>query len=100
MSNLKMNTDAVNTAAGNIKSLNNQIRQGLSNVNNAVSTLDYSWDGNAAQNAIQKYNEIKNSFDEPRYNVLDNFVTFLYQQVEEGYVSTEETNKSLADAFK
>ncbi len=100
MANLKINTDSAVTAATHIKTINGQIRDGFSNVQNAITQLDNAWDGSAATNAIGKFNEIKSTFPEARYNVVDNFVNFLLQQVGEGYVQTEETNKSLADAFK
>lgn len=100
MANLKINTDSAVTAATHIKTINGQIRDGFSSVQNAVTQLDNAWDGSAATNAIGKFNEIKNKYPNSRYNVVDNFVNFLLQQVGEGYVQTEDTNKSLADAFK
>ena len=100
MGNLKINTDSAVTAATHIKTINGQIRDGFSSVQNAITQLDNAWDGSAATNSIGKFNEIKSKFPEARYNVVDNFVNFLLQQVGEGYVQTEETNKSLADAFK
>ena len=100
MANLKINTDSAVTAATHIKTINGQIRDGFSSVQNAMTQLDNAWDGSAATNSIGKFNEIKSKFPEARYNVVDNFVNFLLQQVGEGYVQTEETNKSLADAFK
>ena len=100
MANLKINTDCAVTAATHIKTINGQIRDGFTSVQNAITQLDNAWDGSAATNSIGKFNEIKSKFPEARYNVVDNFVNFLLQQVGEGYVQTEETNKSLADAFK
>ena len=66
----------------------------------AVTQLDNCWDGSAATAAISKFNEIKSKFFDARYNVLDNYVNFLLQQVGEGYTQTEDTNVSLADQFK
>lgn len=100
MANLKINTDSAVSAANNIKHLNNQIRDGFSSVQTAISKLDASWDGAAATNSIAEFNGIKNKYCNARYKVVDNYVAFLYQQVGEGYTQTEETNKSLADAFK
>ncbi len=95
-----MNTEAVVTAAGNLKSLNNQIRNDFPGLQTAITQLDSTWDGSAATTAISKFNEIKSKFLDARYNVIDNYVNFLLQQVGEGYTQTEETNKSLADQFK
>lgn len=100
MANLKINTDSVVTAATNIKTINRQIRDGFSSVQNAVTQLDNAWDGSAATNAIGKFNEIKNKYPNSRYNVIDSFASFLLQQVGERYVQTEDGIKSLAKEFK
>lgn len=100
MANLKINTDSVVTAATNIKRMNGQIRDDFSSVQRAMTQLDNAWDGAAANNAIGRFNELKSGFPDARYNVVDNYANFLLQQVGEGYVQTEETNKSLADLFK
>lgn len=100
MADLKVNTDAAVTAARNIKLCNTQIRDNFPTLQSAISDLDGSWDGAAAGAAISKFNEIRSKFSDARYTALDNYVNFLLQQVGEGYTQTEETNKSLADAFK
>lgn len=100
MANLKINTDAAVTAAGNIKLYNTQIRDGFPNVQTAINRLDNCWEGSAATATISKFNEIKSKFSDARYNVLDNYVNFLLQQVGEGYTQTENANVSLADQFK
>lgn len=100
MGYLKINTDAAVTAAENIKNLNTQINDSFDNVQSAMNQLDNCWDGSAAEATIGKFNEIKSSFLDSRYNVLDNYVNFLFQQVGEGYVASETVNLSLADQFK
>ena len=100
MGHLKVNTDAVDVAANNIKIYNMQMRDELNNVQTAITHLDNCWDGSAATAGIRKFNEIKSKFSDARYNVLDNYVNFLYQQVGKGYNQTEKANISLADQFK
>ncbi len=100
MANLKVNTDAVVNAANNLKTLNNQMKNEFPSVQTAINRLDSSWEGAAANNAIRKFNELKSNFCDARYNVIDNYINFLLQQVGEGYTQTENANKSLADAFK
>ena len=100
MAHLKINTDAVVTAAGNIKLYNTQIRDAFPDVQAAITRLDNSWEGSASTVAISKFNEIKSNFSDARYNVLDNYINFMLQQVGEGYTKTEEANVSLADQFK
>lgn len=100
MANLKVDAEQVIASANRIKNLNDQMRDGFSSVQDAITRLDGTWDGSAATNTISKFNAIKNSYCDARYNVVDNFVAFLYQQVGEGYTQTEAANKSLADQFK
>ena len=100
MADLKMNAEQVIATAIRIKNLNDQMSNDFTMVQDAITSLDRTWDGSAAVNAINKFNAIKNSYCSARYTVVDNFVAFLHQQVGEGYTQTESANKSLADQFK
>lgn len=100
MAKLKIDAEQVVATANRIKNLNNQMRDGFDSVQDAITKLDGVWEGSAATNAIAKFNSIKNSYCDARYNVVDNFVAFLHQQVGVGYTQTESANKSLADQFK
>lgn len=100
MARLKIDTEAVVTAAGNISQFNKQMEDGISSMQKAIARLNVTWSGKAATAAIEKFDEIKNGFFDARYNVLDNYVNFLLQQVGEGYTQTETVNKSLAAQFK
>lgn len=99
MSELKVNTQLVHNAATALKTINNQISDGFQEVQNAVIKLDSAWDGSAAASSIGKFNEIKSKYPQARYNVIENYVDFLLEQVGEGYTQTEETNKSLSESF-
>ena len=100
MATLKVNSQQVIGVANKIKGINGQIKDEFRSAQNAVTRLDNVWDGAAASNAISKFNAIRNAYCDARYNVVDNFVAFLYEQVGEGYAQTEAANTSLADAFK
>ena len=100
MADLKIDVEQVVAAANRIKNLNTQMKDDFDCVQDAITKLDGAWDGSAATNAIGKFNAIKNAYCDARYNVVDNFVAFLHQQVGEGYTQTETANKSLADQFK
>lgn len=100
MTKLKIDTSAVVTAAGNISRFNKQMKDGIPSMQRAIDRLNSTWSGEAATAAIKKFNEIKAGFFDARYNVLDNYVNFLLNQVGEGYTQTETVNKSLAAQFK
>ncbi len=100
MANLKINTDSVSTAASKVKNYNDKIKEDFSNVRNAITALDRAWDSPAASAAISDFNALDSKYSQRRYNVVNDYVNFLYQQINVGYETTEKTNKSLADAFK
>ena len=47
-----------------------------------------------------KFTSIRNHFCANRHEVLGNYVRFLQNQVNVGYIATEETNTELAGQFK
>ena len=100
MSDLLINTDLVVNTASTVSEINGQIRADFDRVQAAVNQLDLGWDGEAATQAIGKFNEIKNNYVDARYDVINNYVNFLLQQVGQGHEQTESVNVSLADAFK
>ena len=100
MSKIRIDTDKVMASATRIKTLNNQIRDEFREVRDAMKKLDNAWDGSVATSAMSKFNDIKNTYCDARYDVVDNFVVFLQQRVGQGYAQTETANKSLADRFK
>lgn len=99
MDNLKINTDAVINTANKIKLSNTQMRDEFQDLERAIGRLDSAWESPASSIVIRKFYDIKSDFFYERYEVLDNFVKYLFQQIGEGYTDTENTNKSLADAF-
>jgi uncharacterized protein YukE len=97
---IKVDTERVSAAAKQIAQYNRKIRDDFSAVELAMKALANVWDGTASSQAISAFHELKQAYDEPRYEVMNNFVTFLHQQVDPGYTQTETTNVSLADRFK
>ena len=100
MNDIKINTDQVTILANNIIYQYEKMREEFDMADQAVKRLNDAWDGPAATNAIGKFNQMKTQICEQRYKELDNYVSFLFQQVGVGYDNTESVNKSLADQFK
>lgn len=100
MNDLKINAQQVVASANRIKNLNTKMKNGFADVQTAVQKMDNAWDSPAASAALSKFNSIKNTYCQARYDALDNFVAFLHQQVGQGYDQAEAANKSLADQFK
>ena len=97
---IKINTGAVSTAATQIAKINQNINNDFSMVESAMNTLNRSWDGGASDNAIRKYQNIKNNYYQNRYNVIQQLVNFMRKQAGEGYEKTEQAIQSAAAAFK
>lgn len=100
MAGVKINSSDVITVSRRINGLNKDMKNGMNDVASAMNTLDNYWEGAAANATMNKFNNIKNSYSDARYNVVDAFVNFLNEQVGQGYSQTESVNKSLASQFK
>lgn len=97
---LLINTAAVLSTAEQIDTINKQIRDDLADVDNAIKALQQSWESEAAGSCSNKYEYIKRSFSDRRFSVVNQMVSFLKNQVGEGYETTEKTLSSAASAFK
>lgn len=100
MAELKVNTDQIFATANNLKGINDRLRDDFETVESAIRRLNTYWDGSASNNAMEKFNSLKEAYCEARYIVIDNYVTFLQKIVSENYEIIEEANVSLADQFK
>ncbi|WRK55363.1 hypothetical protein SD457_11545 [Coprobacillaceae bacterium CR2/5/TPMF4] len=100
MANLKMDTEACCYCCYKIEKINNQIQNDFSDLQKEITQLDNSWESSVAVMTIGKFYDVKSKYLDACYHFIDNYVNFLLSQVGEGYVQTEETNKSLSDQFK
>lgn len=100
MSTINVDTDSVMLAAENIKKYNGKLDNNFSNVTKAISDLGSSWNGQTAQYAMEKFNILKDELPNQRCNIINNFVSFLINQVKSGYEITEFQDTSLANLFK
>ena len=97
---IQVNTESVAQSATRLKGYNNDIQAAFSNVEEAMDKLNSHWDGAASEKARSAFFAIKKGYLKDRFNVMDNFANFLNNQVSDGYVQTEATNKKWAEAFK
>jgi hypothetical protein len=97
---VKVDTKLVETTAKNIANYNNKILNDFSSVESAMKALDTEWVGNASTNAMGSFFEIKNAFIDVRFDVVQDYVKFLNEQVNAGYELIENNNKYLATLFK
>ncbi len=96
---LDINTEGIASAAFNLKRINDAIQSDFEKLEKCSKQIDSDWNSPAGNIASAKMYELfKNS--EARYAVLQNYISFLEQQVNPNYNSAEEANTSLADQFK
>ena len=94
-----VNTEAVQETASTLRSVNESIEGKCRQAEAKAKGLSGSWHsagGNAALNTIDRIFKMA----EPRYQVLNNYITVLEQIVNPNYLAAEETNRSLASNFK
>lgn len=100
MKDLRVDSVAVLTAADKISTINKAIYDKIGDVEVSVTKLNSTWDSPSAAGVIGKFFAIKETYSTSRYDVVENYIRFLHNQVGDGYTTAEELNKTLAEAFK
>lgn len=97
---VKINVDAVRSTASQIANINRKISSDFVLVESAINTLNRNWDGTASDMVIGKFNSIKGTYCDNRYNTVNDMVRFLNNQIVLGYEKTEKVIVTAASAFK
>ncbi|ALC89396.1 hypothetical protein AM500_06065 [Bacillus sp. FJAT-18017] len=97
---IEVDVNRVTATAKNIATINKTIRSDFQDVEQAIRSLNSSWNSEAAGAVINHFSSIKNAYFDQRFQVMDDYSKFLLAQVSAGYIETESKNVSLADAFK
>ena len=100
MADLSVDTESIIDVATSIKRINKDINNQFVSVQKAMNSLNTEWDGEAAEHAVKKFNEVKTIVTEDRSEVISDLISMLTNVVGIGYSEIESTNKKLADAFK
>lgn len=99
MSKQSINLENVSAATLALDKANLNINDAFRAVKTAADRLSNNWSSRAGSQAQSTmYQFVKDS--ESRFAVLQNYVSFLRDQVNPGYDSAETTNVKLADQFK
>jgi len=100
MTGMTLDTEQVLAIAGQITSDNEQLRQLLEDSKSTVDSLSSYWTGKAADETKASYDSFATSFFQTYYEVLEQYVKFLRDNVAAQYEQTEQVNTQIADAFK
>lgn len=97
---IRVNTDQVAQIASNLEKLNASLSENLTDSKATIDQLANIWEGEAAQATISSFDEFANKYFQNYADIIQQYVSFLRTNVEQGYFETENANISLADAFK
>ena len=99
MAKQSINTDRVMSAANKLRATNSIINNEFRTLHNKAKRLEYDWKSPAGSIAhTTMYHLFANN--EVRSTVIQNYINMLEQQVNPGYIDTENANTKLADKFK
>ncbi|MGN0578602.1 MAG: WXG100 family type VII secretion target [Ruminiclostridium sp.] len=100
MIQITLDTEQVMAIASQLEADNNQLKDLLNNTKATIDSLSSTWTGQAAEETRTSYEGFANKFFQQYYDIIDQYVKFLRNNVSEQYSQTEVVNKTLADAFK
>jgi len=100
MTQITLDSDQVLAIASQIESDNQQLQQLLNDSKASVDSLSSYWTGKASDETRSSYETFANKFFQTYYDVLNQYVKFLRNNVATQYEQTEQVNTQLADAFK
>lgn len=100
MTQITLDSEQVLAIASQIENDNQQLQQMLNESKASIDSLSSYWTGAAADETRASYESFANKYFQAYYDILEQYVKFLRNNVASQYEQTEQTNKQLADAFK
>jgi WXG100 family type VII secretion target len=97
---ITLDTEQVLSIASQIESDNQQLQQLLNDSKATIDSLSSYWTGKAADETRSSYDSFAGKFFQSYYDILDQYVKFLRNNVATQYEQTETVNTNLSDAFK
>lgn len=95
-----VDTAMVAQIASRIEGLNRSLNELMLSSKTTIESLASTWEGEAANATISSYKEFSTKYFQNYYDTIDGYVKFLRTNVDTGFTETENSNTSLADAFK
>ncbi len=97
---IKIDTAQVLEIANKLSSLNDDLQTNLKEAQTTITNLGDIWKGEAATATIDAVNSFATEYYQNYYDLIDQYVQFLKNNVVSGYEETETVNTTLADSFK
>lgn len=99
MSQIKINTGAIENAASDITTINNQILDTLARSRAQVQSLSSSWSGPAAEATISAFLAFETKYSQKYRGMLNDYSNFLKNVAAGNYKDNEEKGTQLADTM-
>ena len=99
-SQMTIDTAQVLAIASQINGDNQRLRELLDESKATMNSLSGSWTGPAAEASRSAYESFSNKYFQTYFDLLDQYVKFLRNNVAQQYEETEQGNVRLADVFK
>lgn len=96
---IRISTEEVAISATSIENLNKKLNDKLLEAQNAIKALGATWQGEAYDETLASFNLFASKYFESYKELIDNYVKFLRERVEQGYFQTEVKNTDLANQF-
>lgn len=100
MTQITIDSEQVMAIASQLENDNKELQQLLNDSKATINGLTAYHTGVAADETRASYESFANKFFQQYYDVLDQYVKFLRNNVANQYENTEQVNKQLADVFK
>lgn len=97
---IRINTDEVSQVASSIEQTNNKLFDALERGKQEIEKLGNIWSGEAYEATASSFTSFAAKYFQTYKDIIDQYVTFLRKNVEQGNFDTETKNTTLADAFK
>lgn len=97
---IRVNTAQIEQTASNIENLNKRMTEELTKSKAVIDNLSNTWEGEAAQETIASFDKFAARYFQSYEDIISQYVKFLRENVEQGYIETEIANTALADYFK
>lgn len=95
-----LNTEQVLAIANQIEADNQQLQNLLNQSKTTLDNLGSSWTGTASEQTRASYESFAGKYFQSYYDLLEQYVKFLRNNVADQYSQTENLNTKLADLFK
>jgi len=92
---IRISPDTMRQRAGQYRNEAQSVNQVITNMDNLLNNLQSEWEGEASQSYAQRYAELK-----PGFQKAEQLINEIAQALDKTAASLEETDSSIAAAFR